>query len=432
MPGKASSPFIHNLDLLLAQLEAGVVIHRPDTSVSYANRSALDILGLTDEEIQGKIANEKDWHFVDSDGHRLAPEKYPVNLVLSAGQPIENLVFGIIDAQRKQPTWVKVAGFPEFDEQNRLQQIAITFIDISHERNNVSYEKIMSYASDVVLVTDAAINAPGPMIVSINQAFTNLLGYEASEIEGKYLSCLKVARKSLRTLLDIKRHMINGNYYRDRILLFSVSGQPLWLDINVFPLHNWQHRVSHYVAIGRDISDAVSREQTLMREVLLDPLTGLFNRRGLDSQLERFNKRQTDNSYSMITLDVDRFKQINDLWSHEVGDIVLVEVARIMRETVRDIDCVARIGGEEFVILLPAMSEDLAWTVAERIRDAIEKHHIALNNRDEINVTASLGVAEKVCSENPMRDTLNRADDALYHAKRSGRNRVASARQLSA
>ena len=438
-----TSSLVGNLELLLAQLKAGVVIHRPDTTIRYANPSALDMLGLTQEEIQGKIADEKDWHFLDETGKRASPSQYPVNLVLATGKPVENLVMGIFDTQRKLPTWVKVSGFPEYDANHQLQRVVISFTDISHQRNNISYEQIMSYASDIVLVTDAELNGAGPTIVSVNKAFTDLLGYNETQVKGQCLSYLKIDKKSLRTLLEIKTHMQHGESFRGRIYLYSASNKPLWLDINVFPLHNWQGRISHYVAIGRDITATVNHEQSLLQDALKDPLTGLYNRRGLELQTRRFNKRSVDNSYSIIALDIDHFKRVNDAWGHKVGDIVLGEVASIMRDTVRDIDCVARIGGEEFVILLPTMREDTALQIAERIRTRIEIHRIMITPRDTvgpgdtispgdtIGITASIGVSANVASNNPLHDTLHRADDALYQAKRSGRNRVVTAGALT-
>ena len=426
MTDSVRSPLVQNLGLLLSQIEAGIVIHNPDTSVRYANPSALKMLGLKIEEIKSTIADDKDWHFLDSKGLRLNPEDHPVNRVLNTGKPVENLELGILDANRGQPTWVKVAGFPEYNSSNELQQIVISFIDISQTKNNVSYEKIMAQANDIVLVTQSEpMRHPGPTIVSVNRAFTQQIGYEPDQVNGKALSFLNIDKNSLRTLCGIKHSMAAGKSFRGRINVYSKDETPLWLDINVFPLHNWENRISHFVTIGRDISEIVSREEQLINDALHDPLTSLYNRRGLETKIQRYSKRSSDAStYSLITLDVDRFKQINDHWGHEAGDKVLVEIANIMRDTVRDIDCVSRIGGEEFLILLPAMNMDTAEQVAERIRRRIEQHQFWLNPRDFIMITASLGVAQKAETDTCIQETQHKADAALYQAKQEGRNRV--------
>lgn len=425
MSDTIGSPFIHNLELLLAQLKTGVVIHRPDTTVSYANPSALSLLGLSAEEITGKIAGERDWHFLDTNGNRMRADQYPVNVVLASGKPFENLEAGIFDSTRAQPTWVKVAGFPEFNAQGELHQIVISFIDISHTRNNISYEKIVAQARDMILITSAApLAVPGPTIVSVNQAFTDLTGYLSCALEGRPLSALCMARESLRRLVRARRQIQKGEPYRGRVCVYSTRQEPLWLDINVFPLYDWQNRISHYVTIGRDISESVSREQRLLSDALLDPLTGLYNRRGLDHKARRYCPPNSQEPYSLIALDLDGFKQINDRWGHEAGDKVLVEVARIMRETVRDIDHVARIGGEEFVILLPTMPVAIARQIAERIRRNIDAGRVPLSDQEQIVVTASLGVAERIVSDLSLDDTLRRADEALYQAKRAGKNQV--------
>ncbi|MDX1695778.1 MAG: diguanylate cyclase, partial [Ketobacteraceae bacterium] len=406
----------------------GIVIHKPNTEISYANPSALQMLGLTEEEAKGRIADEKDWHFLDSEGNRLTPDLYPVNRVLVSGKPIDNLELGIFDAHRSQPTWVKVAGFPEFNARNELEQIVISFIDISHQRNDISYDQIMSLANDIVVVTNAApLESPGPDIVSVNHAFSELMGYEPEQVNGKPLSFLKLARLSERTLNEIKARLTNGESYRGRLYAFSKRDQQFWLDINVFPLHNWENRISHFVAIAHDITDIVNREEQLINDALHDPLTGLCNRRGLQARIRQYLKDGNNTAnYSLIALDVDRFKQINDHWGHHAGDRVLVEVARIMEDTVRDIDCVARVGGEEFVILLPTMKLETAGQVAERIRERIQNHRIKMNVRDFIMVTASLGVAERAPEDDCIEDTLRKADSALYRAKKSGRNLVES------
>lgn len=425
MSPNIGSPFVQNLDLLLAQLKTGVVIHRPDTTVSYANPSALRMLGVSAKEITGKIADERDWHFLDRDGIRLTADQYPVNLVLSKGKPFENLEIGIFDSDRLQPTWVKVAGFPEFNAQGELRQVVISFIDISHTRNSISYEKIVANARDMILITNAApTEFPGPSIISVNQAFTELTGFPAEALEGKPLSSICFAPESLRVLARARHQIQKGDPYRGRICVYSSKHEPLWLDINVFPLYDWQNRISHFVTIGRDISALVSREQQLLSDAWLDPLTGLLNRRGLDNKARRYEANSAHETFSLIALDLDGFKQINDRFGHEAGDKVLVEVAHIMRDTVRDVDHVARIGGEEFVILLPAMSMTVAQQIAERIRGSIEARRIPIAEEEHIMVTASLGVAERAMSDTSMDETLRRADEALYQAKRAGKNRV--------
>jgi two-component system, cell cycle response regulator len=155
-----------------------------------------------------------------------------------------------------------------------------------------------------------------------------------------------------------------------------------------------------------------------------DGLTGLFNRRVLEEMLElEGHKRQVD-PLSLLIIDLDYFKLVNDTHGHPAGDLVLQTVARVLRESTRGSDLVVRSGGEEFSVLLPSLSLAGALEVGERIRLNLERTMVTYNGRC-IAITASVGVAHRseraLCT---VKDLEMRADNALYEAKRGGRNRV--------
>ena len=157
-----------------------------------------------------------------------------------------------------------------------------------------------------------------------------------------------------------------------------------------------------------------------------DPLSGLLNRRGLMEKLEEIIKDATESgeTFSIILLDIDHFKRINDTFGHVVGDSVIRYLARILKNETKGQDIVARIGGEEFVIILPHTNYDGARRVAEKIRQTVahKKLSVKLNNQP-LQFTISAGVAVYQLGE-PIEALFERADKALYHAKESGRNRV--------
>lgn len=152
-----------------------------------------------------------------------------------------------------------------------------------------------------------------------------------------------------------------------------------------------------------------------------DDLTGLHNRRYLISVMESESERMLrgGSAYSILVLDVDHFKSINDRYGHPVGDRVLVKFAEVLRAQLRTIDHFGRYGGEEFLVVLPQTRLDEARTAAERIRAAIETAQFGLEQK----VTVSIGVACAGTGEAPDK-VFSRADDALYRAKQNGRNRV--------
>ncbi len=157
---------------------------------------------------------------------------------------------------------------------------------------------------------------------------------------------------------------------------------------------------------------------------LTDPITGVSNRAALDMLLDREVElaRRHGSDLAVIMVDIDRFKQINDTHGHLAGDQVLRKVAAVIRDCVRSSDVVARFGGEEFLVLLRNTDLFGAALLAQRIRAAIERTVIRENDKDII-VTVSLGVTS-LHDEESSRDLVSRADQALYQAKREGRNRV--------
>ena len=161
------------------------------------------------------------------------------------------------------------------------------------------------------------------------------------------------------------------------------------------------------------------------RRSMVDPLTSVWNRAGLDTiltrELEASAMRGSPLSLAMV--DLDHFKSVNDKYGHAVGDTVLAEVARRLRVAARPVDSVARFGGEEFVVILPGCGANDVRTVAERLRSRLADTPVVVGQSLQLDVTASIGIATAELGE-PASVLLTRADVALYDAKRDGRDRV--------
>ncbi|MFT6552460.1 MAG: diguanylate cyclase (GGDEF)-like protein [Zhongshania marina] len=187
----------------------------------------------------------------------------------------------------------------------------------------------------------------------------------------------------------------------------------------------FDHRVLKVrIAAGSRI---VRLEQTLNQLASRDALTQCWNRRMIDelfanSIAESTRKRS---KFSVMVLDIDHFKRVNDTFGHSGGDAALKHVVNILNTNLREYDQVGRYGGEEFVILLPATDRNEAWGVAERIRSAIQFQPTILNDDLKIELTVSIGIAEFDRSRDANQSAFfERADKALYTAKQTGRNRI--------
>ena len=186
--------------------------------------------------------------------------------------------------------------------------------------------------------------------------------------------------------------------------------------------------LANYVAIALNNSqksealrDAARNLEQLSK---LDPLTGLYNRRHIIEKMEEERLRflRYDTSFSLIILDIDYFKRVNDTYGHDCGDYVLVQVANKMRQLLRQQDCLARWGGEEFLILMPETDADGARALAERLRQSI--HDMGLDyNGIYLHVTVTLGICQYV-HELSIDEIIMRADRALYRGKKRGRDCV--------
>ncbi len=157
----------------------------------------------------------------------------------------------------------------------------------------------------------------------------------------------------------------------------------------------------------------------------VDPLTGLRNRRSFERTLQEFFKdfKRYGYPFSLIMLDLDNFKSINDTYGHLVGDRVLREIGTILKSYLRAKDIPARTGGEEFTIILPGIRKEDALKVAERLRRVLENHLIDVGGK-KVNVTASFGVVDAGEGFSDIEDMLREVDRRLYEAKRKGKNRV--------
>jgi diguanylate cyclase (GGDEF)-like protein len=177
--------------------------------------------------------------------------------------------------------------------------------------------------------------------------------------------------------------------------------------------------------IYSDVTDIVRNAEELERLATTDGMTGIYNRRHFLTLADRewTRARRYGRPISFLMIDIDFFKSINDDFGHQVGDEMIVHLANLARDCKRECDVLARIGGEEFALLLPETDLQQAQVVAERLRSEVAAKSLVVASRS-IPATVSIGVATLVAAMSDISDLMKAADQALYDAKHAGRNRV--------
>jgi len=288
------------------------------------------------------------------------------------------------------------------------------------------FQQLVQSTNDSIVVTLAApLEPPGPIISYVNPAFTTLSGYQPEEIIGKSTRLRYGPKTDLKTVALVQAAMEAQQSIRVELLSYSRTNEEVWLDINVVPLRDSHGRVTHFAAIERDLTATKLLQQELTLMANTDSLTGLLNRRRfMDCAGSEFSRAQRyQRELSMVMLDIDHFKSINDTRGHLVGDQVIKAMARNMETLLRTSDWTARWGGEEFAILMPETSLDGATILAERLRAELATLAVATAD-GPLQFTVSAGVASRTDDDRHFMALMERADAALYAAKHAGRNCV--------
>lgn len=179
-------------------------------------------------------------------------------------------------------------------------------------------------------------------------------------------------------------------------------------------------------ALKRNLEELTKAYQEIEKLANTDPLTGIANRRYLFEELEGelIRSKRFNHPFSVLVLDIDHFKKINDTYGHDVGDEVIKGLVDTLNQSLREVDCLGRLGGEEFVIILPETSTEGALLVAERLRRLVSGFTLDYKQKEIISITVSIGISS-YCKEDLCVETiLKRADEALYKAKQEGRDRI--------
>ncbi len=319
-----------------------------------------------------------------------------------------------------------------FDE---LQQHQLELSALNAELRLTS--AAVSRLNDMVLIAqvtpdpDGAGGEAGQHIIFVNEAFERRTGYRRGEVLGRSLRLLQGPDTEAAVLEHIARAMARSEAVRAELLNYTKAGEPYWVETELVPFADEGGVNTHWVAVERDITERKKSQDDIHRLAFFDVLTGLPNRRLLMDRIDKLlASSERGATYSAVMfIDLDRFKTINDARGHAIGDALLRNAAERLSQLMRKADTVARIGGDEFVVLLGHLAHELhgathaASTVAEKIRAAIGRDFEI--EGQTYNSTASIGVTMLPRGGQSAQDLLREADTAMYRAKAEGRNGIA-------
>lgn len=291
-------------------------------------------------------------------------------------------------------------------------------------RGHVLSERNMAEALDHIAVA-IYIKDCDRRFVYANRATSALLKSDANSLLGALEESHLPPDQAQRVLESDDRVLRRGESTRGEFVIEAERGlQQAFLEFK-HPLRDKRGRVVGLVGLSTDVSELHRLQRELEHAARIDELTGVYNRRALFEYAEQdfAHSRRHGRPFSLLIIDIDRFKQINDTYGHPVGDRIIRSVADQTRLAVREVDRLGRIGGEEFVVLLPETDVEQAAEIAERVRLAAMKP-TELQSGVSLKPTVSIGVASLFPEDRAVHDLYQRADEALYRAKEGGRNKV--------
>lgn len=278
--------------------------------------------------------------------------------------------------------------------------------------------RALTQTADIVMITDRT-----GIVEYINPAFTQVTGYTSSEVIGRKANLLKSGRQSGDFYRQLWQTLLAGEAFSDVFINQRSDGTCYYESKTITPVMDKTGAITHFISTGKDISEQMQTQERLNFMAHHDVLTELPNRALFLDRVKqalaraRWHKRRL----AIMFMDIDSFKYINDSLGHEVGDQLLISIARRLHDNLRDGDTIARFGGDEFVIMLDDIAREtdvtaMAHKLLEALRPTFDINGMALH------ITASIGISLYPADGDEAQTLLRNADNAMYRAKESGKN----------
>lgn len=390
---------------LVENSQIGIFNTKITGEIIYVNDALINIMEYeSQEEIESEniIKGYKD----------IAQREYFVNELIKNGK-VEKIELTLITKNSKEKI-VQVSAHIEGDI------ISGICTDITESKKAMDEIKKLSKAieeiDDIIIITDVRGE-----ITFVNDAFVRHTGYSREESVGENASILKSGKHDKSFYKDIWSTLSSGNSFRGLFINRKKNGDLYYEETTISSIKNDSGEITAFISTGKDITQRIEMEKNLEKLATTDKLTGIYNRHKFEEifNIELNRVLRYESPLTLIMLDIDFFKKVNDVYGHDTGDYVLKEIVNIVKENIRHSDVFVRWGGEEFLVLCPETDTLSAQTLAEKLRRAIDE-----NLFDKVGrLTCSFGITFYKDKESGD-SFIKRADDALYKAKEEGRNRV--------
>jgi diguanylate cyclase (GGDEF)-like protein/PAS domain S-box-containing protein len=415
---------LQQLEAILENITDGVIILDVDSNMITMNRAAQHISGFHGEEQAMRRLDELEQEFslFDSNDQPISPSEWPLTRV----QRGETFIDQEIRADNKVTGISKIitySGVPIKNNSGAIYLGVMTLRDVTGRKQAEEELKLAATvyqdSSEAMMVTDAKNR-----IISVNASFETATGYKPDEIKGKNAVVLRSGKENRMHYREMLRKLDSNHYWQGELWLRKKNGENFAAAMTINSTLRADGSVNHHVVLFSDVTQKKEADERIWQEANFDALTGLPNRRMFQDHLQRELRKAARSSQplALMFMDLDGFKDVNDMLGHDMGDLLLKETAQRLLGCVRDTDTVARLGGDEFTIILSDLRD--SGNVEYVARHILEKMTEPFKlGKDVAHISASIGITLYPQDATGMDELLINADQAMYAAKQAGKNR---------
>ncbi len=386
-----------------------IVVTGEDLGLVQVSKRFEEILGYSMEDLEGRtlpdIVYEEDYRKLVEEFRRRKDGKSSVYEVR------------FLHKDGRRPVWIRVSASPIFDAEGRFQGVLGFFSDIDERkkaeleksRQRVFFESLFRMVPEAIVVVDKQHH-----IVEINEAFTRLFGFTPEESLGKNLDDILDVGKKGSADRDSTSKVLKGEVITKEAVRYSKEGRQINVLVKASPVFSGKD-FAGAIVMYLDITKQKAYENYLKRESYVDSLTGLNNRTYFERIMERLQADTGAFPMVLMVMDMDNLKEINDSFGHTQGDEYLELAGYLLKKCVRREDTLARIGGDEFAVILPQADEETAKKLEKRIIRTVRKENERRNF--QVPLSLSLGFTVAHSPKENLEDVFDSADAAMYRQK---------------